>query len=228
MITDEIRNGLFASQDLKYRDFHSKLMPDFDKERVIGVRSPQLKKLAKSFSKREDIDAFLSDLPHKYYEENNVHGVIVCEFHDYDKTVEYLDKFLPYVDNWATCDLLKPKAFKKNRERLLNDIDRWLKSDRTYTKRFAMGMLMTHFLEEDFKVEYLEKVYTVRSDEYYINMMKAWFFATALAKQWDSTVGVIENRLLDPWSHNKTIQKAIESYRITDEQKAYLRTLKIK
>ncbi len=228
MITDEIRNELFALQDLEYRDFHSKLMPDFDKERVIGVRVPQLKKLAKSFSKRDDIDKFLSDLPHKYYEENNVHGVIVCDFQDYGKTVDYLDKFLPYVDNWATCDLLKPKAFKKNRERLLNDIDRWIKSDRTYTKRFAIGMLMTHFLDEDFKAEYLEKVYTVRSDEYYINMMKAWFFATALAKQRDSTVVVIENRLLDPWSHNKTIQKAIESYRITDEQKAYLRTLKIK
>lgn len=228
MITEEIRNGLFALQDLKYRDFHSKLMPDFDKERVIGVRSPQLKKLAKSFSKRDDIDEFLSDLPHRYYEENNVHGVIVCDFRDYGTTVEYLDKFLPYVDNWATCDLLKPRAFQKNRAELINDIDRWLASDRTYTKRFAMGMLMTHFLDGDFKEEYLEKVYTVRSDEYYINMMKAWFFATALAKQWDSTVKVLENRLLDTWSHNKTIQKAIESYRITDEQKAYLRTLKIK
>lgn len=141
MITEEIRNGLFALQDLKYRDFHSKLMPDFDKERVIGVRSPQLKKLAKSFSKRDDIDTFLSDLPHRYYEENNVHGVIVCDFRDYGKTVEYLDKFLPYVDNWATCDLLNPKAFQKNRAELINDIDRWLKSDRTYTKRFAMGML---------------------------------------------------------------------------------------
>lgn len=228
MITEEIRNGLFALQDLGYRDFHSKLMPDFDKERVIGVRSPQLKKLAKSFSKRDDIDTFLSDLPHRYYEENNVHGVIVCDFRDYGKTVEYLDKFLPYVDNWATCDLLKPRAFQKNRAELIRDIDRWLKSDRTYTKRFAMGVLMTHFLDGDFKAEYLEKVYTVRSDEYYINMMKAWFFATALAKQWDSTVKVLENRLLDTWSHNKTIQKAIESYRITDEQKAYLRTLKIK
>ncbi len=228
MITEEIRNELFALQDLEYRDFHSKLMPDFDKDRVIGVRSPQLKKLAKSFSKRADIDTFLSDLPHGFYEENNVHGVIVCDFQDYGKTVEYLDEFLPYVDNWATCDLLKPKAFKNNRAELISDIDRWLASDKTYTKRFAMGMLMEHFLDGDFKAEYLERVYTVRSDEYYINMMKAWFFATALAKQWDSTVGVIENRLLDRWSHNKTIQKAVESYRITDEQKAYLRTLKIK
>lgn len=228
MITQEIRKELFASQDLKYRDFHAKLIPDYDKERVIGVRSPQVKKIAKCFSKRNDTDEFLADLPHRYYEENNVHGVIICGFSDYGSTVEYLDKFLPYVDNWATCDLLKPKAFAKNRDKLINDIDRWLASGETYTERFGMGMLMTHFLDGDFKEEYLERVYSVRSDEYYINMMKAWFFATALAKQWDSAVKVVENKLLDRWSHNKTIQKAVESYRITDEQKAYLKTLKIK
>lgn len=228
MITLEIRKELFASQDLKYRDFHAKLIPDYDKERVIGVRSPQVKKIAKCFSKRNDTDEFLADLPHRYYEENNVHGVIICGFSDYGRTVEYLDKFLPYVDNWATCDLLKPKAFAKNRDKLINDIDRWLASGETYTERFGMGMLMTHFLDGDFKEEYLEKVYSVRSGEYYINMMKAWFFATALAKQWDSAVKVVENKLLDRWSHNKTIQKAVESYRITDKQKAYLKTLKIK
>ena len=228
MITDEIRAELFSCQDLKYRDFHSKLMPDYNKNNIIGVRSPQVRSIARAFSKREDIDEFLFELPHKFYEESNVHGFIICGFFDYDKTVKYLDAFLPYVDNWATCDLLKPKAFPKNKDRLINDIDRWLESDKTYTKRFAMGMLMTHFLDEDFKEEYLEKIYTLRSEDYYLNMMKAWFFATALAKQWESSVKVIENNLLDRWSHNKAIQKAIESYRITDEQKVYLKTLKIK
>ena len=228
MITDEIRAELFSCQDLKYRDFHSKLMPDYNKNNIIGVRSPQVKSIARAFSKREDINEFLFELPHKFYEESNVHGFIICGFFDYDKTVKYLDDFLPYVDNWATCDLLKPKAFPKNKDRLINDIDRWLESDKTYTKRFAMGMLMTHFLDEAFKEEYLEKIYTLRSEDYYLNMMKAWFFATALAKQWESSVKVIENNLLDRWSHNKAIQKAIESYRITDEQKVYLKTLKIK
>lgn len=228
MITDEIRAELFSCQDLKYRDFHSKLMPDYDKNSIIGVRSPQVRSIAKAFSKREDIDGFLFELPHKFYEENNVQGFIICGFSDYDKTVKYLDDFLPYVDNWATCDLLKPKAFSRNKDRLINDIDRWLESDKTYTKRFAMGMLMAHFLDEAFKEEYLEKIYTVRSEDYYLNMMKAWFFATALAKQWESSVKVIENNLLDRWSHNKAIQKAVESYRITDEQKVYLKTLKIK
>lgn len=228
MITDEIRAELFSCQDLKYRDFHSKLIPDYNKNNIIGVRSPQVRSIARAFSKREDIDEFLFELPHKFYEESNVHGFIICGFFDYDKTVKYLDDFLPYVDNWATCDLLKPKAFPKNKDRLINDIDRWLESDKTYTKRFAMGMLMTHFLDEAFKEEYLEKIYTLRSEDYYLNMMKAWFFATALAKQWESSVKVIENNLLDRWSHNKAIQKAIESYRITDEQKVYLKTLKIK
>ena len=228
MITDEIRAELFSCQDLQYRDFHSKLMPDYNKNNIIGVRSPQVRSIARAFSKREDIDEFLFELPHKFYEESNVHGFIICGFFDYDKTVKYLDDFLPYVDNWATCDLLKPKAFPKNKDRLINDIDRWLESDKTYTKRFAMGMLMAHFLDEAFKEEYLEKIYTLRSEDYYLNMMKAWFFATALAKQWESSVKVIENNLLDRWSHNKAIQKAIESYRITDEQKVYLKTLKIK
>ena len=182
MITDEIRAELFSCQDLKYRDFHSKLMPDYNKNNIIGVRSPQVKSIARAFSKREDIDEFLFELPHKFYEESNVHGFIICGFSDYDKTVKYLDDFLPYVDNWATCDLLKPKAFPKNKDRLINDIDRWLESDKTYTKRFAMGMLMAHFLDEAFKEEYLEKIYTLRSEDYYLNMMKAWFFATALAK----------------------------------------------
>ena len=228
MITDEIRAELFSCQDLKYRDFHSKLMPDYNKNNIIGVRSPQVRSIARAFSKREDIDEFLFELPHKFYEESNVHGFIICGFSDYDKTVKYLDDFLPYVDNWATCDLLKPKAFPKNKDRLINDIDRWLESDKTYTKRFAMGMLMTHFLDEAFKEEYLEKIYTLRSEDYYLNMMKAWFFATALAKQYDAALPYIEERRLAPWTHNKAIQKAVESYRITDEQKAYLRSLKVK
>ncbi len=226
MITDDIEKVLFENRDLKYRDFHSKLMPDYDKSKIIGVRMPEVRKIAKSFSENKDIDLFLKDLPHKYYEENNIHAAIVCEFNDYEKTAEYLNLFLPFVDNWATCDMIKPKTFKKNRELLRSDIDRWLASSHSFTVRFAIEMLMTYFLDDRFEEDYFNKVLKVKNEEYYVKMMKAWYFATALAKQWNSAVKVLENEELDVWTHNKTVQKAIESFRVTDEQKIYLRTLK--
>lgn len=224
----DVTAKLRENADPDYRLFQAKLMPGVDPERIIGVRTPVLRKLAKELAKQADIDVFLNDLPHKYYDENNLHGFIITECKDYEKTVKYVDAILPYVDNWATCDLLSPKVFKKNRDKLLNDIDRWLTSGQTYTVRFGIEMLMSHYLDADFKPEYLEKISAVQSGEYYVNMMLAWFFATALAKQWDAVVPYIEENRLPEWVHNKTIQKATESYRITDEQKTYLRSLKRK
>ncbi|MBQ1652919.1 MAG: DNA alkylation repair protein [Bacteroidales bacterium] len=222
-----IRESLFAQQDLAYRDFHSKLMPGIDIERIIGIRTPQLRKTAKDFAKDAEIDDFLSSLPHQYYDENNLHGFIIAEMKDYDRTIAEIDRLLPYIDNWATCDLIRPKSFSKNHDKLIKDIRRWMKSSKTYTIRFGIEMLMTHFLDDDFRPEYLEWVASVTNDEYYVKMMVAWYFATALAKQYDATLPIIEQKCLAPWTHNKTIQKAIESYRITDEQKEYLKGLKI-
>ncbi|MBO7134456.1 MAG: DNA alkylation repair protein [Bacteroidales bacterium] len=202
-------------------------MPNIDIERIIGVRTPQLRKLAKEFAKDAEIDDFLSNIPHQYYDENNMHGFIISEIKDYDRSIYEFDRLLPHVDNWATCDLLSPKSFKKNHDRLLKDIRRWMKSDKTYTIRFGIEALMTHFLDEDFRPEYLEWVAAIRNDEYYVKMMVAWYFATALAKQYEATLPIIEHKRLEKWTHNKSIQKAIESYRITDEQKKYLRTLKV-
>lgn len=226
MIIDEIREKLFSEQDLVYKEFQLKLMPGVKEERVIGVRTPILRKLAKEYVKNVEIDTFLRSVPHEYYDEYNLAGFIISELKNYDRVIEYIDLQLPFVDNWATCDLLSPKVFKKNRERLKNDIERWFSSNEVYTKRFAIEMIMSHYLDDDFDESYLPRIASVRSDEYYINMMVAWFFATALAKQWDSTIKFIENHELQEWTHRKTIQKAIESYRITDEQKEYLRTLK--
>lgn len=218
---------LFELQDLKYRDFNSKLIPTVDPETVIGVRTPDLRKLAKEFAKTDGAEEFLNSLPHKYYEENNIHGFILETIKDYDECVSQIDRFLPYVDNWATCDLMSPKIFKKHTDKLLEQIKIWIKSDRTYTIRFAIEMLMSFYLDDKFSTEYNDMVAEVVSEEYYVRMMQAWYFATALAKQWDATVKYIEEQKLERWTHNKTIQKAIESYRITDEQKAYLRTLKM-
>lgn len=226
MITEEIQKELFEQQDEKYRDFQAKLIPTAAPESVIGVRTPALRKMAKQYAKKDDIDEFLSVLPHKYFDENQLHAFILSEFKDYGRCIALVDAFLPYVDNWATCDQMSPKVFKKHRTELLLHIEKWLNSTETYTIRFAIGMLMEHFLDEDFDEVYLEKVAAVRSEEYYINMMKAWYFATALAKQYDATIPYIEGQKLDKWSHNKAIQKSIESYRITPEQKEYLKTLK--
>lgn len=225
---EEIRNKLFELQDIKYRDFQSGLIPTAEKEMFIGVRTPDLRKYAKELAKKEGIDEFLSDLPHKYFDENQLQAFIISEIKDYDKCVKELNNFLPFVDNWATCDQMSPKVFKKHKGELLKEISKWLKSDKTYTIRFAIGMLMQHFLDEDFDEKYLEEVSEIRSDEYYINMMIAWYFATALAKQYDATIPYIQEKRLDAWTHNKTIQKAVESYRITPETKEYLRSLKIK
>lgn len=224
----EIREGLFALKDEKYREFHKKLIPTVDENTVIGIRTPALRKYAKEVSGTPGAEVFMQILPHEYYEENNLHGMLIETMKDYDECIAYLDEFLPYVDNWATCDLISPKVFKKHKDELLVKIKEWMASDRTYTIRFGMEMLMTHFLDEDFEPEYLGMVADVRSEEYYVNMMIAWFFATALAKQYEASLPYIENHRMDRWTHNKTIQKAIESYRITDEQKQYLRSLKIK
>ena len=227
MTNGEIEKRLFEMQDLKYRDFQAKLMPTVDRENIIGVRTPLLRQFAKEL-KKEGAEDFLNSLPHRYYEENNLHGFIVSEIKDYGEAVRRMDEFLPYVDNWATCDSTSPRVFGKYKAELVPEIDRWLASDRVYTIRFGIEMLMSHCLDDDFKPEYLEKVAAVSHEDYYVKMMVAWFFATALAKQYEATVPYIEKRILEPWTHNKSIQKAVESYRITDEQKAYLKTFKCK
>lgn len=224
----EIQKRLFELQDTGYKAFHSKLVPNIDADKIIGVRTPELRKLAKEYAKNEHIADFMANPQHNYYEEVNLHGFIISELKDYDLCVKELDKFLPVVDNWATCDLLSPKVFKQKKyhEQLLTDIKRWMSSDAPYTIRFGIEMLMSHFLDEEFKTEYLSWVAAEKGEHYYIKMMVAWFFATALAKQWDATLPYIENKVMDKWVHNKAIQKAIESYRVSDTQKSYLRTLK--
>jgi 3-methyladenine DNA glycosylase AlkD len=227
MIKDEIRDELFRLQDKKYRDFQGKLIPTVDPDSVIGVRTPELRAYAKQLVKRDDIDEFLSDLPHKYFDENQLQAFVISLIKDYDTCMERLCEFLPFVDNWATCDQMSPKVFKKHKSELLDKIREWLDSDATYTVRFAVGMLMEHFLDDDFDISYPETVAAVRSEEYYINMMVAWYFATALAKQYDAVLPFIEGKKLDTWTHNKAIQKSIESNRISPERKEYLRGLKI-
>lgn len=228
MITEEIREELFSLADEKYRDFQSNLTPTVDGDHMIGVRTPALRKLAKQFAKEEEIGQFLSDLPHHFFEENQLQAFIIAQMKDFDACITEVVRFLPYVDNWATCDQMNPKVFKKHKTALLPYINEWIESDKTYTMRFAIKALMDHFLEEDFDPSYPAMVATVRSEEYYVRMMIAWYFATALAKQYEKVLPFLEECRLDPWSHNKAIQKSIESYRITPEQKAYLRTLKIK
>ena len=228
MILDEIRNELFKMQDIAYRDFNSKLIPTVNKSLFIGVRTPELRKYAKQLAKREDIEEFLHSLPHKYFDENQLHAFIVSEIKDFKSCVDKVNEFLPYVDNWATCDQLSPKVFKKNHKELIAYIKEWLESDKVYTVRFGIGMLMEHFLDEDFDISYLETVSNIRSDEYYVNMMIAWYFATALAKQYESVLPFSENRRLEIWTHNKAIQKAVESYRISTDRKTYLKELKVK
>ena len=228
MITDEITTKLFSLQDTAYRDFQVKLIPGMDAQKEIGVRTPELRKLAKELAKREDIREFLNDLPHQYFDENQLHAFILSGEKDFEKCMEDLERFLPYVDNWATCDQTSPKVFRKHRKELLDAIRRWIESDHPYTVRFAIKMLMEHFLDEDFDPAYPEMVAEVRSEEYYIRMMIAWYFATALAKQYEAVLPYLEQKKLDVWTHNKTIQKAVESYRITDKQKEYLKSLKRK
>ena len=228
MNLNEIRTELFKMQDMDYRDFNSKLIPTVDKESMIGIRTPDLRKYAKQLGKSSDVIEFLQTLPHKYFDENQLHAFIISEIKDFKNCIDEINRFLPYIDNWATCDQLSPKVFKKYHNELFEYIKDWLKSDKVYTLRFGIGMLMEHFLDEDFDILYPETVSNIRSDEYYINMMIAWYFATALAKQYESVIPFIENNSLDIWTHNKAIQKAVESLRISDEKKEYLKSLKIK
>ncbi|MBQ9360134.1 MAG: DNA alkylation repair protein [Lachnospiraceae bacterium] len=228
MIIDEIRDELFRLQDEKYRDFQGKLMPTVAADTVIGVRTPALRKFAKELVKRSDIQVFLNDLPHRYFDENQLHAFVISEIKDYEECVAEVNRFLPFVNNWATCDQMSPKVFKKHRKELIEQIKLWLRSDEVYTIRFGIGMLMQHYLDEDFDPEYPQMVAGIRSDEYYVRMVIAWYFATALAKQYDVILPFIEERRLDAWTHNKAIQKSIESFRITVGQKEYLKSLKIK
>ena len=227
-IIHDVQKRLFEMQDAEYRDFHAKLVPTMEKTKFIGIRTPMLRKFAKKFGKTEESEIFLQVLPHQYYEENNLHGLLIEQIRDYDKCLEELERFLPFIDNWATCDLLALHMMKKHRDVFIREVFRWIESDQPYTIRFGIGMLMRHYLDEEFKPEYPEKVAAIRSEEYYVNMMRAWYFATALAKQSEKVLPFLEERRMDVWTHNKTIQKAIESCRITPEQKAYLRTLRIR
>ena len=220
---EEIQKQLFELQDMAYRDFHSRLMPDIDKEMVIGIRVPVLRKYAKSIAGTELAEKFIKELPHCYYEENNLHMMLITGIKDYARCLTEIERFLPYIDNWATCDFPAPKCFENHKEDLLPVIKRWIASSETYTIRYGIGMLMRLYLDADFDPEYVRIVAEVKSDEYYVNMMIAWYMATALAKQWDAVIPYIEEHRMSDWVHRKTIQKAVESYRITDEQKKYLK-----
>ncbi len=226
MTSKEIEALLFAEQDIGYGDFQAKLMPNVPREQIIGVRTPILRKLAKTLAKTEDVSAFLRELPHPYYDETNLHGFLISEEKDYARAVEAVDALLPYVDNWATCDLLSPKAFRRHRDRLPEDIERWLSSDHPFTVRFGIEMIQSHFLDAECDARFLARVAEIKSEEYYVNMMIAWFFATALTKQWDAALPYLAERRLTPWVHRKTIQKAIESHAIPAERKALLQSMK--
>ena len=225
-MTERIREDLLRLQDRKYRDFQRSLIPTADPETVIGVRTPALREYAKQLAKSEAVSLFLEELPHPTFEENQLHAFLLSDMKEYDRCMAEVIRFLPYVDNWATCDQMSPKVFKKHRQALLGQIREWLRSKEPYTVRFGIKMLMQHFLDEEFDAAYPELVAEIRSDEYYVNMMIAWYFATALSRQYDLVVPFLEARRLDRWTHNKAIQKALESYRIPPERKAYLRSLK--
>lgn len=222
----DIQQRLFQLQDKAYGEFTAKLIPNIAPELIIGVRTPKLRKLAKEVFKSGEAAEFMSALPHEYYEEDNLHGFLIEQIRDFDSCTQALDSFLPYVDNWATCDSMRPKVLGKHKKELLEHIKGWISSGHTYTVRFGTGMLMCHFLDGDFKPEYLDWA-NVESEEYYVNMMCAWFYATALAKQYEAVLPYFEEKKLPKWVHNKAIQKARESFRVNKEQKDYLKTLKI-
>lgn len=225
-----ITDGLFALKDENYRRFHAKLIPDIPIDNIIGVRTPVLRKYAKEVAKLPEVNIFLESLPHIYYEENNLHGALLSLLYPKDiiAFMEQLERFLPYVDNWATCDMLSPKIFKKHLPYVYERVQKWLQSDAVYTIRFGIVTLLGFYLDDAFEPEMLQLVANVRSEEYYVNMAVAWYFSMALVKQYDATLPYIQNRVLEPWTHNKSIQKAIESRRIPQETKAYLRGLKIR
>ena len=222
----ELQQQLFALQDETYREFHSKLMPDINKEAVIGIRIPVLRRFAGEFAKKPEAREFLQQLPHQYYEENNLHMMLITAEKDYEKCLAEVERFVPYIDNWATCDLPAPKCFEKHKKELITVIRKWISSEKIYVVRYGIGLLLRLYLDADFDPAYLELVTAVQSEEYYVNMMIAWYLATALAKQWEETIPYLEERRLSEWVHRKTIQKAVESYRITKEKKEYLRSLR--
>lgn len=223
-----LQKQLFDMQDQEYKEFHQKLIPTVDEDAVIGIRIPALRKFAKEFAKREEAKEFLKELPHRYYEENNLHAFVIETIKDYETAMQETELFLPYIDNWATCDCFSPKVFRKHPKEVLEKIRLWMSSSKTYTVRFGIGLLMTNYLDEWFEPEMLQMVAEVRSEEYYINMMCAWYMATALAKQYDAAIPYITERRLDFWVHNKAIQKAVESRRISEECKEFLKQWKIR
>lgn len=224
MIVDK----LFEMKDESYKEFNKKLIPNVNEDLIIGVRTPELRKYAKEIFKSELREPFLQSLPHKYYEENNLHAFIIEEFRDFERVIYETERFLPYIDNWATCDMFRPKIYKKNADKLEGYIRKWIKSNKVYTLRYAIGLLLSYYLDSEFSSEYLSMVASVKSQEYYVNMMIAWYFQIAIAKQYNSAISYLENRRLDKWTHNKAIQKCIESYKISVETKEYLRGLKIR
>ena len=224
----DIYERLFSVRDIRYRDFQLNLTPGLTEEYMIGVRTPELRKIAKELIKQGESDIFIEELPHKYFEENQIHVFILLEMKDFDRLINETERFLPYIDNWATCDQLRPKIFAKYPDAVLSKIREWTSSDKTYTVRFGLGMLMAYFLDDKFSPEQLDIAVNIQSGEYYINMMRAWYFATALAKQYEYCIRVIEENRLDVWTHNKTIQKARESFRVSDEHKEYLKSFKRK
>ena len=223
-----VKDKLFMYQDLKYRDFHSSLVPNIDKERFIGVRTPVLRKIAKEMINDGSYKEFIEEVPHYYYEENTLHSCILSLYKNVDELIKELDKFLPYIDNWATCDLLRPKAFEKDLDRILDKVKEWINTNDVYSIRFGIVTLLSYFLDRDFDKEINELVLNIKNDDYYVKMAIAWYFSYALIKQYDNTIGIFIDKRLDMWVHNKSIQKAIESYRIDNNTKDKLRCLKIK
>ena len=228
MRSDAVFQRLSELSDPTYRDFHAGLIPNISPETILGVRVPALRKLARELRGSAEAQEFMAALPHEYYDENCLHGLLINDIKDFGATVSALDTFLPYVDNWAVCDLISPRSFKSRPPELAAHVHRWLESSHSYTVRFGIGVLMSFYLDEGFEPAQLEAVAERCCEEYYVNMMVAWYFATALAKQPEAALPYIENRRLSRWTHNKAIQKSIESRRIPDETKAYLKTLRWK
>ena len=222
----DLLNILMKTKDDKYKSFQAKLVPNISVDTILGIRTPEMKNIAKELFNSNDYESFLNDLPHKYYEENLIHFFVISMIKDFDECIKKVEEFLPYVNCWPVSDQGSPKCFKRNHDKLLPYIKKWIKSKHVYTARFGIRMLMNEYLGDDFKEEYLDMVASVKGEDYYLKMMVAWYFATALAKRYDETVVYFENHKLDKWVHNKAIQKALESYRVTEEHKNYLKSLK--